>query len=150
MNSDWLKQLAPAHAPPPPGWWPPAPGWWIVAVLLLLSITALVYLRRRPAGQLRRTALSELRNLEATPGDPTRLAKELEHLMRRYAVAAYGREAVAGLSGESWLAFIVSHGGRDLAGEPGQSLVRAAYGGPAQDDCKRWLEGARGFLRGRP
>ena len=150
MNSDWLKQLAPAHAPPPPGWWPPAPGWWVVAALIAFAIAALIYWLGRPAGRLRRAALSELKELESTPSDDTRLARELEHLMRRYAVAAYGREAVAGLSGESWLAFIACHGGRVLAGESGQSLVRAAYGGPAQPDRKRWLEGARGFLRGRP
>jgi len=32
---DWLAQLAPAHAPPPPGWWPLAPGWWAVMILII-------------------------------------------------------------------------------------------------------------------
>jgi hypothetical protein len=150
MNNDWLKQLAPAHAPPPPGWWPPAPGWWIVAGLVLLAAGWLIYRYRRPASRLRRLAMNEFKKLETGQIDDVQLAKELEHLMRRYALAAYGHQAVAGLSGESWLTFITGHGGGILAGEAGQGLIRAAYGGAAQADRSRWLEGVRGFLRGRP
>ena len=39
---DWLAQLAPAHMPPPVGWWPPAPGWWMLAVILMIVIGVLV------------------------------------------------------------------------------------------------------------
>ena len=149
LNADWLSQLAPAHAPPPPGWWPPAPGWWGLALLLGLVAAALVYVYRRPSGRLRRAALRELKRLENGPNDDVRLAGELERLMRRYAVAAYGREAAARLAGSAWLAFVVEHGGKDLAGETGEALLRAAYGGPARVDRARWLKGARGFLGAR-
>lgn len=148
-ESDWLAQLAPAHAPPPPGWWPPAPGWWAVAALVLLAAACLFYWRGRRVSRLRRLALRELRKLESIPSDDTRLAAEVEHLMRRYAVAAYGREAAGHLTGESWLAFIVAHGGRLLDGESGQRLLHAAYGGTAQGHRSRWLEGAQRFIRGR-
>lgn len=146
LNTDWLSQLAPAHAPAPPGWWPLAPGWWGLALLLVLIVAALAYWFRRPAGRLRRTALRELKRLETGPNDDIRLAGELEQLMRRYAVAAYGRETAARLSGVAWLAFVAEHGGEELAGEAGQSLLRAAYGGPVPADRARWLKGARGFL----
>ena len=149
LNADWLTQLAPAHAPPPPGWWPPAPGWWGLALGLGLIVAALAYRHRRPAGRLRRAALRELRRLETGPNDDVRLAGELEQLMRRYAVAVYGREAAASLAGMAWLAFVVEHGGKELAGEAGQSLLRAAYGSPVQADRVRWLKGARGFLGAR-
>lgn len=149
LNADWLSQLAPAHAPPPPGWWPPAPGWWGLALLLGLIAAALVYRLRRPAGRLRRAALRELKRLEAGANDDVRLAGELEHLMRRYAVAAYGREVAARLSGADWLAFVVAHGGTELAGETGHALLRAAYGSPVPADRARWLKGARGFLKAR-
>jgi hypothetical protein len=150
MNADWLSQLAPAHAPPPPGWWPPAPGWWGVALLLILLLAALVYAwRRRPAPRPRRIALRELDRLE-TLTDDTELARALQDLLRRYAVAAYGRATVAGLDGAAWLAFVVERGGTELAGESGRALLRTAYGGPAGAERERWLKGARGFLGRRP
>ena len=149
LNTDWLSQLAPAHAPAPPGWWPPAPGWWGLALLLGLIAAALVYWFRSPSARLRRAALRELKRLERGPNDDVRLAGELEQLMRRYAVAAYGREAAARLSGADWLAFVVEHGGTELAGEAGHLLLRAAYGSPAAVDRARWLRGARGFVGAR-
>ena len=149
LKGDWLTQLAPAHAPPPPGWWPPAPGWWGLALLLALIATALVYGYRRPAARLRRAALRELKRLEDGPNDDVRLAGELERLMRRYAVAVHGREVAARLSGAAWLEFVVAHGGTDLAGEAGHALLRTAYGSPVKIDRARWLKGARGFLRAR-
>lgn len=149
MNSGWLAQLAPPHAPPPPGWWPLAPGWWIVAGLLLVIAGALIYRLRQPSQRLRRIALNELKLLETRVSDDAGLAKELEHLLRRYALAVYGREAVANLSGDTWLAFIVAKGGKEFAGKTGRNLLQAAYGGQAQGDRSRWLQGARNFLRRR-
>lgn len=149
VNEELLKQLAPAHAPPPPGWWPPAPGWWGLAVLLIVIAAAIVVWLRSPVRRLRLTALRELRQLEHHADDAA-LARGLEHLLRRYAVARFGREPVARLSGESWIAFVAAHGGGALAGEPGRELLRAAYGGagPAQSRAV-WIDAGRGFLRGR-
>lgn len=149
LNGDWLTQLAPAHAPPAAGWWPPAPGWWGLMLLLALIAAGLVYGFRRPSIRLRRAALRELKRLEEGPNDDVRLAGELERLMRRYAIAVHGREAVAHLSGLAWLDFVVAHGGKELAGEAGQALLRTAYGSPVKIDRARWLKGARGFLRAR-
>jgi hypothetical protein len=149
LKTDWLAQLAPPHAPPPPGWWPPAPGWWGLALLLVLIAAGLVYGYRRPAARLRRAALRELNRLEEGPNDDVRLAGELERLMRRYAIAIHGREAVARLAGSAWLDFVVAHGGTELAGEAGHALLRTAYGSPVKIDRARWLKGARGFLRAR-
>ena len=149
MNQDLLAQLAPAHAPPAPGWWPPAPGWWLLAVLLLAAVAALLLWLRRPARRLRRAALQELKQLEQAGGDDAALARGLEHLLRRYAVARFGREPVARLSGERWIDFVAAHGGSALAGEPGRELLRAAYGGAAGPGRALWLSGARGFLRAR-
>ncbi len=149
MNQDWLKQLAPPHAPPPPGWWPPAPGWWLLLMLFAACVVALAYWRKHKPQRLRRVALRELRQLETRRCDDIEFASALQNLLRRYAVAVHGREAVAELSGERWLAFIVAHGGTALSGEAGTSLLHAAYGSRRLNDRAAWLEGARGFLRGK-
>jgi len=150
VTPDWLTQLAPAHAPPPASWWPLAPGWWVLLALLALIIAALIYRQLHPATRLRRIALHQLRNLETSTSDDVTLARELEHLLRRYAVARFGRDRVANLSGERWIAFIVAHGGKAWDGDAGSKLLRAAYGGGISNpDRSNWVMGARAFIKGR-
>lgn len=147
---DWLAQLAPAHAPPPVGWWPLAPGWWALMVLLILAIVGIVMWYRSHPRRLRRSGLRELATLEATTVGDAALARALEHLVRRYAVARYGRETVAGLSGARWLAFAIARGATDWQGATGEALLQAAYGGtPHQSERARWVAGARAFLKAR-
>lgn len=149
VTPDWLSQLAPSHAPPPASWWPLAPGWWILLTLLVIVSAALIYWQTRPSVRLRRIALRELKILQNNSDDDAALARELEHLMRRYAVARYGRDTVANLSGERWLAFVVEHGGDTWSGNAGNSLLRLAYGGEAAAQRDAWLSGAQAFIRRR-
>ncbi|MBI1395738.1 MAG: DUF4381 family protein [Betaproteobacteria bacterium] len=148
-DGTWLAQLAPAHAPPPPGWWPPAPGWWGLLALVVLLVTALAWWLRHPRRRLRRAAIRELRQLERGGVDDAALARGVEYLLRRYAVSRYGRETVAALTGEDWLAFVIAHGGHAWAGDPGRNLLRAAYGARSVADRQSWVRGARGFLSRR-
>jgi hypothetical protein len=149
LKPAWLAQLAPPHAPPAPSWWPPAPGWWGLAIVVVLALAGIAYRQTRPAARLRRAALRQLVRLEAQQQDDGALAQALEHLLRRYALARYGHDAVAGLSGERWLRFVVGHGGDAWAGTSGTDLLRAAYGGPLAADRQRWLDGARAFIEAR-
>jgi hypothetical protein len=149
MKPEWLAQLAPSHAPPPASWWPLAPGWWGLAILIVIAIAgALIWGGRRPV-RLRRAALRELKQLEANAADDVALARGLQQLVRRFAVARFGRAAVAGLSGERWIGFVVAHGGTDWAGEAGAGLLQAAYGGVARSERARWISGAKAFLKTR-
>ena len=149
VTPDWLTQLATAHAPPPPGWWPLAPGWWGLLILLLVVAAVLVYWQRRPHVRLRRIALRELKNLRTGSIDDTTLAQALEQLLRRYAVARFGRDTVASLSGERWIAFVVEHGGAAWSGDSGTGLLRIAYGSTATADRTAWMTGAEAFIKGR-
>ena len=149
VTPDWLAQLAPEHAPPPPGWWPPAPGWWILLFLSALFIAYMIFRQFSTTARLQRAALRQLKILESAAIDDIALARELEHLLRRYAVARFGRDRVAGLSGEKWIAFIIEHGGSAWAGGTGTRLLRAAYGGMATVDRAVILAGARAFLKGK-
>lgn len=148
---EWLSQLAPAHMPPPVGWWPLAPGWWGLLLLLVGAIFGAWLWYRRPTRRLRRSGLRELSNIESAAAGDDATARALEHLVRRYAVARYGRETVAGLSGSRWLDFAAAHGATQWQGAAGVSLLRAAYGGGAPGGVYRadWIAGARAFLKAR-
>ncbi len=147
---DWLTQLAPAHAPPPVGWWPLAPGWWGLLFILVAALFGFWLWYRRPAQRLRRSGLRELAKIESSTVGDAALAHALEQLIRRYAVVRYGREAVAKLSGSRWLAFAIARGATPWQGAAGESLLQAAYGGtPQQTDRARWVAGARAFLKAR-
>ena len=147
MTPNWLAQLAPAHAPPAPPWWPPAPGWWVLgAIALLLAAAAAVWLRD-PHRSSRRAALRELQRIREEVTDPGLSARAIESVMRRYALAVFGGERVARLTGKSWLEFLAAEGGTRLSGEAGRSLLAAAFGGAARDDRASWLAGASAFVR---
>ena len=147
MSPDWLTQLAPAHAPPPPSAWPPAPGWWVLAALLLALLAGALWRWRDPRRRRVRAALRELRRIRAANPDPQTSARAIESLLRRYAMAVFGRERVARLTGEAWLAFLGAEGAGQLAGEYGRGLLNAAFGARAQDQRAEWLAGADGFVR---
>jgi uncharacterized protein DUF4381 len=148
MNSDWLKQLAPEHAPTPPGWWPPAPGWWGVALLCIVAAVGIVWWLRDPRRALRRTALRQLRLIGTSDADGAAVARAIQNLMRRYALTVFGHEKVAKLTGESWLSFVIAHGGDPLAGAAGRSMLATAFGNHVDDERRQWLSGAEGFIRG--
>jgi hypothetical protein len=174
MSTEWLAQLAPEHAPAPPGWWPPAPGWWVSAAIAVTLAGVLIHWWRNPRRRLLRAALAELQMIRAQTVDAAATARALENLLRRYALAVFGAEATARLTGDAWLAFVGAHGGR--VGAPaaadawGRSLLAACFGGgggareggprtaadatpedgpPTSADATResWFRGAERFLR---
>lgn len=147
MSSNWLSQLAPDHAPPPPSWWPPAPGWWVVVALALLLLVVFVRWLRSHNRAMRRSALTELRRIRNSDGDGPAVARAIENLLRRYAVAVFGQARVAKLTGEAWLEFVVAEGGAALAGYPGRSLLVAAFGNHPKDDREQWLTAAETFIK---
>jgi hypothetical protein len=158
MSSDWLAQLASEHAPPSPGWWPLAPGWWVLLGSLLL--TAVVFFCwykwwRDPHAKLRRAALRELREIGARDDDGPVIARAIEDLMRRYALAVFGRERVARLAGNSWLGFVAGEAGASTsreghasaASDAGNTLLEAAFGNSPRDQRNQWIATADAFVR---
>jgi hypothetical protein len=151
MNTDWLAQLAPEYAPAAARWWPPAPGWWLVAAVLLTAVAFLVIRLRDPRRRLRRRALAELRRVREGESDVLQCAREVQNLLRRYALAVFGPDEVARLSGQSWLDFLASRGAEPFKGSAGRSLLAASYSGRLDDaqhaDRELWLRGAEHFVR---
>ncbi|MGD2083538.1 MAG: DUF4381 domain-containing protein [Chromatiales bacterium] len=92
-------------------WWPPGPGWWLIAAAVFLATAGiwllLRYNRERPilAPKWQRDARRRLRSLRKRQAHMStkEIAGELSELMRRIAMARFGRRVCAGLSGEEWL-----------------------------------------------
>ena len=148
MNSDWLSQLAPEHAPPAPGWWPLAPGWWAVLGLMLAIAVVFVCWRkwwRDPHAEARRAALRELQQIRASDDDGPVVARAIENLMRRYAMAVFGRQRVSRLAGNSWLGFVTGEAG--IPNSSGESLLAAAFGNSPHDQRNEWIATADAFVR---
>ncbi len=127
------------HLPEPIGWWPLAPGWWVLIALALLGLGWLLLRawRRWRFHAPRRYAIRALATAEAEylgHRNPVVLGQQLSELLRRGMLAYAPREEVAGLTGESWLAWL----DRDLPvpyfhTEGGKSLLRLPYRNPQGD-----------------
>jgi hypothetical protein len=113
-----LENLFDIVVPPPVPRWPLAPGWYVVGgVLLALACWgAWRVWRRWRAAAYRRAALAEWRLLKTQAADPEHREAGLRHLpelVKRVALAAFPREAVASLSGMEWLRFLDRTGHTD-------------------------------------
>ncbi len=156
MNTpaDPLAQLKNIHLPPPVSWWPPAPGWWLAALLAaaLLGLAFRWLWRRWAANRYRRLALAALTRLEARrraghePSLP--LLREVAALLRRVAIARYGRPTVARLTGDQWLAFLDRTGNTDqFSTGPGRALGTMLYRPELEADTEAVCRLARRWIR---
>ncbi len=141
---DLIDLLEPVPEPVPVPLWPQTAGWFWLALLVvgLLVLAAHWLLRRHRANAYRRAALREL---EAANGNATAIAR----ILRRTAIAAYGRQRVAALSGDAWLGFLdTAVGGSDFCSGPGRALAIAPYQKDANTDgltdlAAAWIRGHR-------
>jgi len=127
------------HLPEAIGWWPLAPGWWLLIAIVLVGLGYLLLRawRVRQFHAPRRHAIAELAGLEArylSHHDPVLLGQQLSELLRRGMLAYAPRHEVAGLTGESWLAWL----DRGLPvpyfhTEGGRSLLELPYRNPNGD-----------------
>ena len=105
-----LQELRDVHLPPPISLWPPAPGWWVIFGLVMMGVIVFLWiLRNRHRMPARRLAMKELRAIKQyydTHQDDQWLVQRLSVMIRRYAIATFPRNEVAGLVGVSWLQFL--------------------------------------------
>jgi hypothetical protein len=156
MRPDPLAGLRDYHLPEAISWWPPAPGWWLLAALAITG-AALVRWRRQRRGCVHASRLAslELARLRArwrADADATAFLRGLSQLTRRFVLARFPGEPVAGLCGENWLRYLaeksaepgfVDGAGRRLADAPYQangSIADAADVGAVADLVERLIE----------
>lgn len=150
-HSDPLQGLRGLHLPPPVSAWPPAPGWWILGGLVLLLLLAAIWLwQRHRRRAYRREALQQLKQLRMAANsdqDGSSILASLSILLRRVAISRYGREEVAALQGDDWLAFLDRTGRTTAFSQQGRALLEAPYRrqavqdtGPLLDLAQHWLQ----------
>ena len=106
-----LAQLRDIHLPEAIGWWPIAPGWYILAVLLIMMVSALVFFLRRHylQGRVKRQALREwvMYHQEYQQEQHSQIsAAKLSELLKRVALMYFPRNEVASLQGDAWIVFL--------------------------------------------
>ena len=128
-----LQNLHDIVVPDPIPWLPPAPGWYalgLTGLLLLIWFCANRYLAWN-RNRYRREALVELDRFEKDLEETTQYRKilpQLPQLVKRTALAAYGRAQVASLAGSDWLAFLDNTGSTDVFGKgEGSLLLQCSY-----------------------
>ncbi|PSJ60477.1 DUF4381 domain-containing protein [Kumtagia ephedrae] len=154
-----LQKLADIAQPPPVSWMPQTWGWAALAVLVaaLLLWALWRWHQYRVRNRYRREAIAELARIEARHGAPEGRADavtEAAALLKRVALAAWPREAVAPLSGRDWVAFLRrTAGGSSFPDEAAALLDDAEYRWPsnrrvADADEKAFLVAARRWIEG--
>ncbi len=147
--------------PPEPGLWPPAPGWWILGVVTLIGLAWLGWRGWQALSRywLYRKVTAELNSISARHarhGDDQRLSADVSRLLRRAALREHTRPRAAGLTGDTWLAFLDRTGGsRDFTEGSGRCLVTAPYGGRTEPVdavalavvVRRWLRANLGHAQ---
>lgn len=104
-----LERLHDIVTSPPVPFLPPAPGWYVLGLAAVMGLALLVAhaIRRWRADAYRRAAMAEL----AACTTPAERLAAMPSLLKRVALTAFGREEVAALSGQAWLAWLDRTGG---------------------------------------
>ncbi|VVD75463.1 hypothetical protein PPN31114_00843 [Pandoraea pneumonica] len=149
-----LGALADVVTPPAPSWAPQTIGWPIAAVLVAIGLIWFAWRtwRRYRANRYRREALAQLQQWAAALGMPkpnvaadagtaqrARALREIAALLKRVALSAWPREAVASLTGNKWAAFLrASHDNRGSAADTIAALVTRAEYQSDESLCREW------------
>ena len=122
-----LSGLRDIHILSRPPIWPLAYGWWILLislVVILIVFFAGRYLwRKRPVVY----AVKVARNLTKENSNDLTYIKGLSQLLKRVAIAAFGRTTVASLSGMKWQEFLLTQAPDTFSKSEAHAIAFAPY-----------------------
>lgn len=109
MNQTPLP-LRDIHLPDTVLWWPLALGWWFIIAILLILVLGMgwFYYVNRKSKQEQQIVADALIVLQQLTEEENKAAliRGISRLLRRVCISLYGRQQVAGLTGERWLRFL--------------------------------------------
>ena len=153
-QTDPLAGLIDFPLPPEVSLWPQT--WPLRIAVVLIAAGAVLAIWRFVhdfyANKYRREALAELEEIrDATDAAPDQVATRLSVLVRRTALGAFPREAIAPLAGPGWLAFLDrSYDGKEFSEGAGRLLISAPYQprSPDRDQIEALTNLVRRWIRG--
>lgn len=134
-----LRSLNEIVTPVPVSWIPQTWGWGVLAgaLLVMLPLVGIRWILHYRANAYRRAALALLDGIGARASDHSGrddTIQEVARILKRTAIAAWGREAVASLSGKNWSSFITGKGGPGEWRLLGKMVDDLEYRKPAPSD----------------
>ena len=153
-----LKNLSDIVEPADITGWPPAPGLVLIALLILLwsSFIVLLWWQRHQRNAYRRAALQELDEIKKRirhPETRTEGIRLLSVLLKRVAIAAYPRTAVASLTGDRWNAFLDRQIDDDTFSDGQSKLLAMVMVDPdpgahlTPSDCQRLIQAVQHWIK---
>ena len=138
-----LDNLRDIAEPLPVSWWPLAAGWWIMvaAAAIALAVFGYRFWRRWESKAYRRAALTELASAHNDA--------DVAEILKRTALCAYPRDAVASLTGETWCDWLSQTAGVAVPAVVGEQLARGVFHNAATrtteltDYAKHWINSHR-------
>ena len=124
MNQVDLSGLRDIHLPIEPSLWPLATGWYILFGIIILIILVGFILWRLYQNKPLPYALRELEKIQRTPENQLKL---LSQLLKRVAMAKYGRKEIAPLTEDTWQEFLLSAAPKTLTQKQAHLLAFAVY-----------------------
>ena len=139
-----------------------APGWYVlgaVVMLLLMWLAGLLW-RRYERNRYRRQALKEILDSQkhyAAAGMEGNMLYETNMLLKRIAMARYGRNETAGMKGDEWIDFLNQSIGDELFDETDNKLLQELYTGKKHESrpitdfiqkAKTWIKKHRHLKHG--
>ena len=107
---DPLAQLQDIHLPAEIGLWPPAWGLWVLALLIIATVSALVFFIKRKISRnaYRTIAIAELNSIHKKYGSDqsSEYLQNLSIILRRTALSGFGSQFNASLKGHEWLQWL--------------------------------------------
>ena len=137
-----LTGLKGLHYPVAPDFWPLAWGWYVILGGILLLVLIIIY--KRTSSPLA-YATREMKKIQKSASE--KQLKLLSQLLKRVAMAHYGREAIAPLSENAWQEFLLASAPGILTKEEANQLAYAIYNptpkAPSKklfSACQKWIQ----------
>lgn len=124
MNQIDLSGLRDIHLPIEPEFWPLAVGWYVLFGTIILAVLISFILWRLYQNKPLPYALRELEKIQHTPENQL---KNLSQLLKRVAMAKYGRKEIAPLTEDTWQEFLLSVAPKTLTQKQAHLLAFAMY-----------------------